>query len=245
LCNGAQQGWDWYGEEVRSAYRLVARHVYRDKGAFAYAAFDHLNGTYFGGRLPEPLILWDITGYGGCLAWTRSQADGPPVIKLHPSLVTPSAREARRRERRTAGQRRTPWNVSADLLGWCYAYQTLLHECIHAGVNYLLGGYQHLPECRPWWTSHNNPLWVAEVNRIAGLMGLDITFSMKTYQRVPSGPPDGKGRVPTTVKYLSDGPAFERFPYELPGAEDFCRRGELPFTWAGRPAAPASAAARS
>jgi hypothetical protein len=88
-----------YDAQVHAAYRLIARHVYGGNGlgAFAYAGFEYINTTYFAGRLPEPLILWDITAFGKCLGLARSPHNGPPIIKLHPSTVAPSATAPRPR----------------------------------------------------------------------------------------------------------------------------------------------------
>jgi hypothetical protein len=199
--------------EIHAAYRLIAQHLYRSLGRFAYLAFDHINTVFFDGKLPETLILWDLTDYGRCLGKTRSSpADGPPIIKLHPNLVmSPSAPRSRQRDER--------WSIPVEMLGRCYAYDILLHECIHVHVNYNLGGLESLDGSqRSSWTSHNNPLWVAECNRIAGLLGYSITYEMKRYRRV-------EGRV----KYGCDGPNFEDFPQTIPGREDFYRRRQLPF----------------
>jgi hypothetical protein len=220
-------GWEQtYNERIRAAYRLVARHVYGhfDLGDFAYTAFDHINSTFWGGTLPEPLLLWDITAYGGCLGWTRSTCDGPPIIKLHPSTVAPSASSTT-----------NPWRIPPEILGFCYAYYTLVHETIHVAVNYLHGGYESLPDYKRSWTSHNNPLWIAEVNRIAALMGLPANYQMKKYRRVPTGEVNDKGQPVTKVQYGYDGPDFERFPHDTPGAQDFYLKGILPFPWQRNP----------
>jgi hypothetical protein len=217
-------GFAWtttYDERIHEAYRLIARHVYKHGGLgeFAYCAFDYINATFFAGRLPEPLILWDITDYGACLGWTRSASDGPPIIKLHPSTVYP------------ADSKRLPWGMPRGFIGFRYAYHVLIHESIHAAVNYLHGGYENIPGRKKAWTSHNNPLWVSEVNRISILMGLPANYVMKRNRRVPTGEVDDKGRPVTKVKYVGDGPPFERFPLDAPGSEEFYRRGELPFSW--------------
>jgi hypothetical protein len=47
-----------------------------------------------------------------------------------------------------------------------YALDVLIHECIHVSVRYRLSG----PSAGD--SSHNNPEWIAEVNRIAPLIGL-------------------------------------------------------------------------
>src|SRR5262245_3030671 len=103
-----------YEREVHDAYRVVARHVYRRGrlGEFAYRAFDHVNATHFGGKVPETLILWDLTDHGHCLGHCRSSDEGPPIIKLHPSLVLPASA--------------APWGIPPEYLGWCCAYDVLL-----------------------------------------------------------------------------------------------------------------------
>jgi hypothetical protein len=208
-CNDTQQ--ELASPGIHAAYRLIAGHVYGALGRFAYAAWDHVNATYFGGSLPETLILWDLTEYGHALGWCRSSADGPPVIKLHPNLVVSPSRPR--------GRQSSRWNVPLDLLGPCYAYDVLLHECVHAHVDYNLSGWERLtgPQ-RSKWTCHNNPLWVAECNRIAELLGAEPCYSMKRYHRV-------EGRV----QYGCDGPDFERFPHTVAGREEFYRSRVLPF----------------
>jgi hypothetical protein len=210
---------DWYNRKVKEAYRLIARHVYGADGEFAYRAFRDLNAIYFGEQLPEPLVLWDLTNWGNCLAWTRSPDEGPPIIKLHPALVHPSKEDG------------SPWGIPADFIGYPYAFYVLLHECIHVAVNYVLGGYREHPDYKKYWTSHNNPLWISECNRIAGLMGVDVQYTMKTYQRVPTGKLDKKGKPVRKLVYRSDGPDFERFPHCLPGAHEFYRNGQFHFQW--------------
>jgi hypothetical protein len=187
-AEGASFPWTGtYDEQIRAAYRLVARHVYKlhGLGDFAYQAFDYINATFFDGRLPELLILWDITAYGGCMGWTRSPADGPPIIKLHPSLVAPATKNA--------------WG--APQLGRCYAYHVLLHETVHVAVNYLHGGIESHQEFKKKWTTHANPIWVGEINRIARLMGIDVTYDMKKYRRVPTGGMSARGKAATKVEF--------------------------------------------
>jgi hypothetical protein len=88
-----------YDERLHQAYRLIARHLYRRLGPFAYAAFDHINATHFETKLPETLLLWDLTEYGHCFGWCRSAADGPPIVKLHPAVVSPAPRPLSSRDR--------------------------------------------------------------------------------------------------------------------------------------------------
>jgi hypothetical protein len=216
-----------YNAELHRAYRTVAAHVYGPLGVFAYAAFGFINATYFEGKLPETLILWDLIERAHCLGKTRSPADGPPIIKLHPSIVHPK------------DLRSPPWGIPLKRLGFCFAFDTLLHECIHASVEYLLGGWQRLPGARSYWTSHNNPLWVAELNRIAPMLGYQgDRFTMLTPKRVPipgTVGPRGKPKTKTVRGQDGGAPPFERFPYGLPGREKFHLARVLPFPWESRP----------
>src|SRR5262249_2421895 len=126
-----------------------------------------------------------------------------------------------------------PWNIPAEILGPCYAYHVLLHECVHVSVDYLLGGFESHPDYRTYWTSHNNPLWVGECNRIAALMGLPANFQMKTYHRVDTDRTGSDGRPKRKQVYAAAGPDFERFPYGTPGATEFYLAKRLPFAWPG------------
>jgi hypothetical protein len=207
---------------LSAAYRLAAEHLYRDLGRFAYAGWDFINPTYFDGRLPETLILWDIIEYGHLWGWCRSPSDGPPIIKLHPSLVKP------------ADPREPPWDIPLAHLGYPFAFDVLLHECIHASVNYLLGGWEKLLDRRSYWSSHNNPLWVAEVNRIAPMLGYrGDAFTMNLPARVQTGETTKTGKpVTRTVRQQAgNAPCFEHFPHSLPGRNDFYVTKELPFAW--------------
>jgi hypothetical protein len=220
---------DTYTEDLHHAYRLIAAHVYRfaDLGRFAYAAFDWINATYFEGKLPETLLLWDLTDYGRCLGWCRSAADGPPIIKLHPATVQPRDRPNYRHAH--------VWGYPLDWFGLCFAFDTLLHECVHASVNYLLGGWEGLPGVKSYWTCHNNPLWVGELNRIAPRLGYaGDPFTMKTPQRVPIPgvfTKTGKPRTRTARRQDGEAPDFERFPHSLPCRAPFYLAGKLPFPW--------------
>jgi hypothetical protein len=86
------------------------------------------------------------------VAFTRIRPETPPIILLHPSLLHGTEKD-------------DPWGLSPAWLGVLYALDVLLHECMHVAVHYVRG---------PWQggtSSHNNPLWVAEVNRLAPLLG--------------------------------------------------------------------------
>jgi hypothetical protein len=138
---------------IEEACHLVAEHYHGKHGHWVYKAFDWINATLFAGELPCPLIVLGLTPHGGCVGWTQSSVTKPPTIMLHPSIWGGTERE-------------DPWGISPDILGARYALDVLIHECMHVKVNYLLGG----PSAGD--SSHNNPEWIAEVNRIAPLIGL-------------------------------------------------------------------------
>jgi len=200
---------------------LVAAECYGRDGVFAYQAFDWVNSALFDGRLPVPMILWELTAHGKCLGWTRASRDRSPRIQMHPSTL--------------GGTEKTnPWGVPPDVLGPAYALDVLIHECMHVSVEILLGG-SNGP------TSHNNPRWVGEVQRVGNLLGLDFVAGRSVTKRVPveSGElgPSGKPKTRTT-RMTEDGAtvpfhAVYTFPHgvreELGQADAYYRSKHLPF----------------
>jgi hypothetical protein len=204
------------------AARLVTAECYGDLGEFGYQAFDWINAALFDGYLPTPLILWELTAHGACLGLTTSRQAAPPVIRLHPSPLGGPAPWA------------NPWRVSADQLGPAYALDVLIHECMHVEVAYLLGGANGP-------TSHNNPRWVGEAQRIGPLLGLQFRAGRSVTKRVPveGGElgPSGKPKT-RTVRVTEDGAsvpfdAVAHFPrgvrQRLADATDYYRANALPF----------------
>jgi hypothetical protein len=182
--------------DIEDACRIVSDHYYGERGLWCYRAFDWINETLFSGELPLPLITLGLTAHGACLGWTRTsvkEPDKPPVILLHPSLWGGTERE-------------DPWDIAPDLLGPRYALDTLIHECIHVSVRFRLGG----PSAGD--SSHNNPEWITEVNRIAPLIdleGVDAAMSKvvrkgKRIRRVCQGniPFNAAAKFPRAVRYL-------------------------------------------
>jgi hypothetical protein len=173
--------------DLAEACKLIARHYSGPRGEFAYECFEHINVTLFGGELPWPLITWAITAHGRCLGKTWAGGSAP-VIVLHPSTL--------------GGTEKTnPWGVDPAILGVCYAYDVLVHECTHVKVECLLGGWRGHGS-----TSHNNPLWVAEVNRLAPLLGLgNIQAGRSRLKRVPvDGQVTKTGKPATKVVRASE-----------------------------------------
>jgi hypothetical protein len=182
------------------ACKRIAGFYWARKGLWAYEAFEFINATYFDGKLPWPFIQWGLTPHGHCLGFTQS-SDDPPVITLHPSVLGGTEKE-------------DPWSVPPPWLGACYAFDVLLHETMHVSVAYLLGGWRDKGH-----TSHNNTAWIAEVNRLAPLLGLHgVQAAMKKPKRLPiPGLTTKTGKPATKVVRVTDGNvphgAVATFPY--------------------------------
>jgi hypothetical protein len=189
--------------DLDAACRLLARARDGGRGVWVYRAFDCLNQTYWDGRLPTPLILWLPTPYGKCLADTR--ACTPGFIRLHPGLLARGADDE---------NGKTPWGYAPQHLGYGLAYEVLLHECIHHAINSGL-----VSASRKGSTSHNNPAWVSEVNRLAPPLALPITAARSSFKRVPDEgkPPTKRGTVATKPVRTTTGTvpygAVATFPY--------------------------------
>ena len=206
------------GSDLIAACKEIARHYHAGRGIFAYEAFEHINATFFKGELPTPLIQWGLTPHGGCLGLTKSSA-APPVITLHPSLLGGT-------------QKKSPWKMPPELLGTCYAYDVLLHESMHVSVRYLLG-WDGSGE-----SSHNNPHWIGEVNRIAPMLGLEnVQAQGSKVKRVKvEGEITKTGKPLTKPARVNEGnvpySAVYAFPHALRqhlGRLDFYRNAQLPF----------------
>ena len=187
--------------EIQDACRLVAETYYGATGVWLCDAFEAINRAYFGDALPYPHLTIEITPHSGCIAWCSSDPERPPRIAIDPTLF--GFRELE-----------NPWGLPTDWLGSQLAFDALLHECLHVSVNYLLGG-----AVGP--TSHNNPQWVAEVNRLAPLLGFSgILAGRQVPKRVPiPGETTKRGKAKTKVKKVTEGnipfPAVAAFPHGL------------------------------
>lgn len=133
--------------KLKRATMEVAEHYYGERGLWSYEMFEAINDTFFDGKLPWPHIVWALTPHGACLGYTS--AGRAPVVVLHPSLLGGT-------------EKVNPWGVPERWLGPAYAFDVLLHESIHVNVEYCLGGWQG-----EGTSSHNNEVWIAEVNRLA------------------------------------------------------------------------------
>ena len=174
---------------LRDATRLIARTYHGARGTWAYDAFDEINRTYFQNALPWPLLTWALTAHGRCLGHT--QIGQAPVITLHPSVLGGT-------------ETANPWRVPSAWLGWRFAHDVLIHECIHVSVDHVLGG-------RTGPTSHNCPEWIREVNRLAPLLEVSVTAAMSKTARVRDE--DGRSRVVRRSASSVPFAAITTFPY--------------------------------
>jgi hypothetical protein len=193
------------------ALDLVTRSFLGNQGRFVHEAFDWINHTLHDGNLPRPLIVWNITPYGRCLGFTVCDTSKPPLIQLHPSVLGGSGDN-------------NPWGVAAHILGRCFAVDVLIHECTHVKVEFLLGGSEGKGT-----SSHDNPLWVEEVNRQLPLLGVNGVRAERTKSK----------RMGKKVAKVNEGnvpfAAVATFPHAVRfhrGLADYYVRNELPFTTA-------------
>lgn len=143
-------------------------------GAWLFDTWHAHNVTYFSGALDVIPIIWGLTPHGHTLGHFSLDI---VRITLHTSLLQPKDRA---------------WGI-ARILGPKFASDVMLHEMIHQAIHQRTGTNGAGP-CAAH-TSHNNPAWVAEVNRIAPLLGLPANAAMTTQKRVkPDGKP-GNGKV--------------------------------------------------
>lgn len=199
---------------IREACLTVTRHYYDQRGQLAYQLFELINASYFDNELPWPLIVWALTAHGHCLGYTQTRAESPIVV-LHPSIMGGTEKD-------------DPWGVEPGWLNIRYAFDVLLHELIHVSVECRLGGWYGTGE-----SSHNNDVWVAEVNRLAPMIGLSGVKAGKSFlkrQKIEGGT---KNRVVrTTDGNVPFDPAVCKFPsglrMHLEQADSYYRHGALP-----------------
>ena len=205
--------------EIQKACRIVAGTFYGNDGLWLCDVFEVINAAYFEGELPYPHISIEITAHSACLGWCSAHVGRPPHIAVHPTVLGPRETD-------------NPWGVPTNWLGRAFAFDVLLHECIHASVHYRLGG-----ATGP--TSHNNLQWVSEVNRLAPYLGFrGIEAGRQVARRVPVEGAEltKRGKLPTRVVKVDLGNIPFRvvasFPQGLRShlgtAKQYYRAGKLP-----------------
>lgn len=170
-----------------SRQKAAAETFFGELGAWAYDEWQRLNELYFEGQNEVGPIIWGLTPHGKNLGHYRASRN---EIVLHPSLVSPSSEQ--------------PWRIQN--LGKRYASDVLLHEMMHQRIH-------QLSLATAGYSSHNCQAWCDEVNRIAGLMGLDVRARVVKQRRV-----DGK------VKWMPEDGCLTRdqlagFPHRVRSAD--------------------------
>ena len=123
---------------------LIAKEHGGDNLIFLYTAFDEINTRIFNGQLKPALIV---------LAPPRSKEPAWVEHEHRVILVDPAV----------FGSEKEYWDIPRETLGKAFAYDVLLHCCIHYHIGHQAGVD----------SSHNTPEWLGEVNRIAPLIGLE------------------------------------------------------------------------
>ena len=123
-------------------------------GAWAFDEWKMLNDTFFDGENKPGAIIWGSTPQGRSLGYYHVFKN---LIYLHKNLMRPVYPT-------------TDFKWEIRHLNKRVASDVLLHEMIHQRVNQTGGWVGE--------TSHNNGRFVEEVNRIAGLLGMDIKVKL-------------------------------------------------------------------
>ena len=163
--------------------------MFGDVGAWAYDEWKKLNAEYFESRNQLGPIYWVSVPENRSLGCYSSSEN---IIYLHKGMVRPP--------------------YPTNIYKWCLenlnqqlASDVLLHEMIHQTI--------HQNGGREGGNSHNNERFVEEVNRIAKLLGLDVTAEVMENAKADRKPkPDDVPGCMTLVE-LSNFPYSAR-PYE-------------------------------
>ncbi len=155
-------------------------------GAWAFDEWKILNHTFFDGENKPGPIIWGSTPQGKSLGYYHVSEN---LIYLHKNLMRPIYP--------------TPsfdWGIRH--LNKRVASDVLLHEMIHQRVNQTGGWVGE--------TSHNNERFVEEVNRIAGVLGMDIKARVIKRTTTRNKPTCNIEPGCLTLKELSDFPYSSR-----------------------------------
>jgi hypothetical protein len=155
-------------------------------GAWAYDEWKMLNDTFFDGENKPGPIIWGSTPKGKSLGYYHVSEN---LIYLHKNLMRPVYPT-------------TAFNWGIRHLNKRVASDVLLHEMIHQRVNQTGGWVGE--------TSHNNERFVEEVNRIAGVLGMDIKARVIKQTTTRNKPTWNIEPGCLTLKELSDFPYSSR-----------------------------------
>ena len=156
-----------------STYRQAADTLFPVRGAWSYDAWQAINARFWNDELTPGAILWGFTA--GCNFGSFNPSNN--AITLHEALPGKDfAEQAKVRGDRDwvmadRDQTLNSWGLAPSYFGIGTALGTLLHETMHQahhqrGENYPPNRKGNGVE------QHHNPVWVAECERIAALIGI-------------------------------------------------------------------------
>lgn len=155
--------------EQIDALRNAAEIIHPGVGRKLYTWWDRFNREHFGRQMEPPGIQFGLTPHGSKLGLWRGSEN---VIVLHRSLIKPSG---------------NAWGFARDLEehggGEKFCRDVLLHEMVHQYIRSVRDVTKGSDK-EGGTSSHNNPWWVAEINRISPQIGLDVTASVIRQKRV-------------------------------------------------------------
>jgi hypothetical protein len=142
---------DLFLKPTFSELKIEAARAFGDFGAWVYDEWRRLNNALFYGNNTAGAIIWEETPQSRSLGYYEPAANR---IVLHKTLMRPVYP--------TTGLTWEPRRLNTKMMS-----DVLLHEMIHQRIHQT-GGWMGE-------NSHNNERFVNEVNRIAKLLGLNLT----------------------------------------------------------------------
>ncbi len=167
-------------------FRQAGVELYGEVGAWAFDEWERLNTSFFYGENKPGEIVWGATLEGNSLGYYLVAEN---LIFLHKNLLRPRYPTNDLRW----GIRHLNKKVASDVL---------LHEMIHQRIHQT-GGWEGE-------TSHNNERFVGEVNRIAGLLGLDVRAEVIEPNSIQDKATSKAGSKYLSLRDLSDFPYSSR-----------------------------------
>lgn len=152
-------------------------------GIWLFDTWQSHNERYFDNQLDVIPLTFGLLPHGAKLGVYHNRADdGYDLITLHHSLLNPTG---------------NAWQI-LPLLGKRFASDVLLHEMMHQAI-YQQYGHNGEPLNTSFGSSsHNNPAWCDEINRLSPMLGLSCKAQIIKRQRVVN-PDTGKK---TTLEWV-------------------------------------------
>jgi hypothetical protein len=176
--------------------RVISRCYGKEIAEPLYAYWQAINLLFYQGKLPPPLITFEIMPYGACVGLTTKS-------RGHIRLIRPMKKEA--------------LQINA------YSIGILLHENIHYAEPYIVQKVLAAPLIK--WTkgignetSHNSVYWINEVNRIhEQVTGVELGAGFQVVKRVG---PKGKKKLRRVNEGKIDRSQIASYPHSIKGTEE-------------------------